>query len=161
MTKEELYAHPGWEWCTAEGARRQVLLMGLQTTALEAADLSKELKCFGRVLDPATLASSAADLITAQTASIASQAELQRLKTLIHESRQRLAQLLSLEGTVLELRQLPAVDRLAELGVIVHLVELQQQVRSGGRAGGCTSGSRERAVAGCRSQRRSRGRPGD
>ena len=35
MTKEELYAHPGWEWCTFEGARRQVLLIGLQTTFRE------------------------------------------------------------------------------------------------------------------------------
>lgn len=32
MNKAELYAHPGWEWCTAEGARKQVLLLGLQTT---------------------------------------------------------------------------------------------------------------------------------
>ena len=35
MTKEELYAHPGWEWCTFDGARRQVLLIGLQTTFRE------------------------------------------------------------------------------------------------------------------------------
>ena len=35
MTKEELYAHPGWEWCTFEGARKQVLLMGLQSTFRE------------------------------------------------------------------------------------------------------------------------------
>lgn len=35
MTKEELYAHPGWEWCTFEGARRQVLLLGLTTTFRE------------------------------------------------------------------------------------------------------------------------------
>src|ERR1051326_6332989 len=41
-------------------------LMGLQTTALEAAELNKEVKAFGRVLDSATLASSVADLITAQ-----------------------------------------------------------------------------------------------
>ena len=35
MTKEELYAHPGGEWCTFEGARRQVLLLGLTTTFRE------------------------------------------------------------------------------------------------------------------------------
>ena len=44
MTKDELYAHPGWESCTFEGARNQVLLLGLQTTfrekleSLEAAE---------------------------------------------------------------------------------------------------------------------------
>jgi hypothetical protein len=61
-------------------------LMGLQTSVLEAAELNKEIKCFGRVLDSATLASSVADLVTAQTASAASQAELQRLKTLAAQS---------------------------------------------------------------------------
>ena len=35
MTKEELYAHPGWRWCTAQGARDQVLLIGLETTFRE------------------------------------------------------------------------------------------------------------------------------
>ena len=35
MTKDELYAHPGWESCTFEGARNQVLLVGLQTTFRE------------------------------------------------------------------------------------------------------------------------------
>ena len=35
MTKDELYAHPGWESCTFEGARNQVLLLGLQTTFRE------------------------------------------------------------------------------------------------------------------------------
>jgi hypothetical protein len=35
MTKEELYAHPGWEWCTFEGARKQVHLIGLATTFRE------------------------------------------------------------------------------------------------------------------------------
>jgi hypothetical protein len=42
MTKEELYAHPGWEWCTAEGARRQVLLIGLQTTFREKLEWLEE-----------------------------------------------------------------------------------------------------------------------
>jgi len=35
VTKDELYAHPGWESCTLEGARNQVLLLGLQTTFRE------------------------------------------------------------------------------------------------------------------------------
>ncbi len=35
MTKEELYAHPGWQWCTAEGAELHTLLLGLQTTFRE------------------------------------------------------------------------------------------------------------------------------
>ncbi|MEP6811181.1 MAG: hypothetical protein ABI992_13135 [Chthoniobacterales bacterium] len=32
MTKDELYAHPGWQWCTAEGAELHTLLLGLQST---------------------------------------------------------------------------------------------------------------------------------
>lgn len=35
MTKEELYAHPGWQWCTSEGAELHTLLIGLQTTFRE------------------------------------------------------------------------------------------------------------------------------
>jgi hypothetical protein len=35
MSDEELYAHPGWDWCTFEGARRQVLLEGLKTSFRE------------------------------------------------------------------------------------------------------------------------------
>jgi len=35
VTKKELYAHPGWESCTFEGARRDVLRLGLQTTFRE------------------------------------------------------------------------------------------------------------------------------
>ena len=35
MTKDELYAHPGWECCTFEGVRNQVLLLGLKTTFRE------------------------------------------------------------------------------------------------------------------------------
>ncbi len=42
MTKEELYAHPGWEWCTFEGARRQVLLIGLATTFREKLEWLEE-----------------------------------------------------------------------------------------------------------------------
>ena len=42
VTKDELYAHPGWEWCTAEGARKQVLLMGLKTTFREKLESLEE-----------------------------------------------------------------------------------------------------------------------
>ena len=35
MTKKELYAHPGWESCTFEGAEMSTLLMGLKSTFRE------------------------------------------------------------------------------------------------------------------------------
>ena len=35
MTKKELYAHPGWESCTFEGAELSTLRLGLQTTFRE------------------------------------------------------------------------------------------------------------------------------
>jgi len=35
MTKKELYAHPGWESCTFEGAEMSTLLLGLKTTFRE------------------------------------------------------------------------------------------------------------------------------
>jgi len=35
MDKKELYSHPGWESCTFEGSRRDVLRRGLRTTFLE------------------------------------------------------------------------------------------------------------------------------
>ena len=35
MTQEEYDNHPGWYWCTAEGAREQVLMLGLTTTFRE------------------------------------------------------------------------------------------------------------------------------
>jgi multidrug efflux system membrane fusion protein len=57
-------------------------LMGLQTAALSRAELSPEIKGFGRVLDTAPLASLVADLTAASAASQASQAELERLKAL-------------------------------------------------------------------------------
>jgi hypothetical protein len=56
--------------------------MGLQTAALSAAQLNPEVKGYGRVLDAASLAASVADLTSAGAASTASQAELERLKTL-------------------------------------------------------------------------------
>ncbi len=42
MTKDELYSHPGWEWCTFEGARRHVLLRGLETTFREKLEWLEE-----------------------------------------------------------------------------------------------------------------------
>lgn len=56
--------------------------MGLEIAALSAAQLSPEIKGYGRVLDAAPLAASVADLTSASAASVASQAELERLKTL-------------------------------------------------------------------------------
>lgn len=35
MTKEQLYAHPGWESCTFEGAEMSTLLLGLKSTFRE------------------------------------------------------------------------------------------------------------------------------
>lgn len=35
MTKEELYAHPGWQWCTFEGAELHTLLLGLRSSFRE------------------------------------------------------------------------------------------------------------------------------
>jgi len=42
VTKEELYAHPGWQSCTFEGAEMQTLLLGLQTTFREKLEWLEE-----------------------------------------------------------------------------------------------------------------------
>ncbi len=42
MTKEELYAHPGWQWCTSEGAELHTLLIGLETTFREKIEWLEE-----------------------------------------------------------------------------------------------------------------------
>jgi hypothetical protein len=42
MTKEELYAHPGWQWCTFEGAELHTLLIGLKTTFREKLEWLEE-----------------------------------------------------------------------------------------------------------------------
>ena len=43
MTKAELlYTHPGWQWCTAEGARRDVLRQGLKSTLREKLEWLEE-----------------------------------------------------------------------------------------------------------------------
>jgi hypothetical protein len=56
--------------------------MGLQTTQLEAMQLGSELKAFGRVLDPSIFANQIVDFNSAQVTAEASQAELNRLKSL-------------------------------------------------------------------------------
>ena len=38
MTKEELYAHPGWQWCTSEGAELHTLLMGLRPPSAKSSN---------------------------------------------------------------------------------------------------------------------------
>lgn len=42
MTKKELYAHPGWESCTFEGAELSTLLIGLTTTFREKLEWLEE-----------------------------------------------------------------------------------------------------------------------
>ncbi|MGD1084396.1 MAG: hypothetical protein ABSA47_06530 [Verrucomicrobiota bacterium] len=42
MTKEELYAHPGWRWCSSEGAELHTLLLGLQTPFREKLEWLEE-----------------------------------------------------------------------------------------------------------------------
>jgi hypothetical protein len=56
--------------------------IGLQVAPLEATQQSPEMKAYGRVLDPSPLAAMAADLVSAQAAGHASEAELKRLQTL-------------------------------------------------------------------------------
>jgi hypothetical protein len=42
MTQEELYAHPGWRWCSSEGAELHTLLLGLQTSFREKIEWLEE-----------------------------------------------------------------------------------------------------------------------
>lgn len=65
---------------TVEAKLQQTI--GLQTTVLAPAQVNPELKAYGRVLDISPLASLVADLATAEAAGQASQAELNRLRTL-------------------------------------------------------------------------------
>jgi len=60
--------------------------MGLQTAPLEATSLPLEVKGYGRVMDTSPLASVVAELATSEAANKASQAELERLKTLAAQS---------------------------------------------------------------------------
>ena len=65
---------------TLDAATQKV--MGLQTVVLSSAQLKPEIKAYGRVLDASPLVALIAELAIAQAASGASQAELNRLKTL-------------------------------------------------------------------------------
>jgi hypothetical protein len=47
MTDKELYAHPGWQWCTAEGAELHTLLIGLKTTFREKIEWLEEAETLG------------------------------------------------------------------------------------------------------------------
>jgi len=60
--------------------------IGLQVSALEPAEISPNLKAYGRVLDPSSLAGLAGDLATAEAAQQSSEAELRRLKTLMAQN---------------------------------------------------------------------------
>jgi len=60
--------------------------MALETTNLTPAQLSPEIKAFGRVLDVSLLASHIAELAAAEATSRASQSELERLKTLASQN---------------------------------------------------------------------------
>lgn len=42
MTDDEYQNHPGWRWCTAEGAREQTFLIGLETTFREKLEWLEE-----------------------------------------------------------------------------------------------------------------------
>jgi hypothetical protein len=44
VTKKELYAHPGWESCTFEGAELSTLRLGLQTTFREKLEWLEEME---------------------------------------------------------------------------------------------------------------------
>ena len=52
MTDEDLYKHPGWRWCTYEGAREQVLLEGLRTTFREKLEWLEEAETLALRLQP-------------------------------------------------------------------------------------------------------------
>ena len=42
VTKDELYAHPGWNSCTFEGAREELFVLGLRTTFREKLEWLEE-----------------------------------------------------------------------------------------------------------------------
>ncbi len=52
MTDEDLYNHPGWRWCTYEGAREHVLLEGLRTTFREKLEWLEEAETLALRLRP-------------------------------------------------------------------------------------------------------------
>jgi len=67
---------------TEEGQQR----LGLKTAPLAAAQLAPEVKAFGKVLDPAALATVAAESASAHAAAEASQKEFTRLKALVEQN---------------------------------------------------------------------------
>ena len=76
---------PGGEVILTVDAATQKL-MGLQLATIAPTELSPELKAYGRILDVSGLVSLAAEISTAESASLASQAELKRVKTLAEQS---------------------------------------------------------------------------
>lgn len=46
MTKKKLYAHPGWQSCSFEGAEMSTLAIGLETTFLEKLQWLEEAENF-------------------------------------------------------------------------------------------------------------------
>jgi hypothetical protein len=42
MTRKDLYAQPGWQWCTFEGAELHTLLLGLQSSFREKLEWLEE-----------------------------------------------------------------------------------------------------------------------
>ena len=73
--------------------------LGIVVKKAEAAELKPELKGYGRVLDPATLAAQLTELATAQAAYLASSNELARLKTLEGQGNASIRGLQSAEAT--------------------------------------------------------------
>ena len=50
MTKQELYLHPGWKWCTSEGSELHTLLLGLETTFEEKLEWLEEAETLSLML---------------------------------------------------------------------------------------------------------------
>jgi len=44
MNREELYSHPGWQWCTSEGAELHTLLLGLHIPFREKLEWLEEME---------------------------------------------------------------------------------------------------------------------
>jgi multidrug efflux system membrane fusion protein len=89
--------------------------MGLKVAKPEAAEMAPEFKGFGRVLDPAPLASLITELVTAQAAYAATSNELIRLKTLAGQGNATARALQTAEATEVhdQLVIQSAKDRLA------------------------------------------------
>ena len=44
MNSKNLYDHPGWKWCTSEGAEMDSLLMGFQMSLIEKLEWLEEME---------------------------------------------------------------------------------------------------------------------